>query len=108
MLDTVSWLGVFFLLLSSGASLAFPWLLGKIVTVAGNGPVQSDGVEYTITQIAGAIFIILLVQAIFSYFRIVIFVNVTEKFLAEGQLTKSKRENIIGKFRRAYYAQMDE
>ena len=70
-------LGLFFLLGSSLASLAFPKLLGELVN-AGNKVAMS----YTINEIAIFLVVVLLVQSTFSYFRIVLFNNVTEKTLA--------------------------
>ena len=68
--------GLFFLLLSTAASLIFPALMGNLVDSA------SDKLVNNINQIAIALLILFALQAIFSYFRIVLFVNVTEKTLA--------------------------
>lgn len=68
-------IGLIFLLLSSFASLIFPALLGDLV----NG-VNKDVNE--INKIAILLFTLFVAQAIFSYFRILIFVIVTEKTLA--------------------------
>jgi ABC-type multidrug transport system fused ATPase/permease subunit len=70
-------LGMFFLLGSSLASLAFPKLLGDLVNT-GNSTTLGQSLNQTVILIA----IILVVQATFAYFRIVLFVNVTEKSLA--------------------------
>jgi ABC-type multidrug transport system fused ATPase/permease subunit len=69
--------GMFFLLGSSIASLAFPKLLGELVDSGNKGNLSQD-----INKIALLLVVTLLVQAIFSYFRVVLFVNVTEKTLA--------------------------
>ncbi|MAZ55362.1 MAG: multidrug ABC transporter ATP-binding protein [Flavobacteriales bacterium] len=68
--------GLFFLLLSTVASLIFPALMGNLVDSA------SDKLVNNINQIAIALLVLFALQAIFSYFRIVLFVNVTEKTLA--------------------------
>jgi len=68
--------GLFFLLLSTVASLIFPALMGELVDSASNTLVKN------INQIAISLLILFALQAIFSYFRIVLFVNVTEKTLA--------------------------
>ena len=68
--------GLFFLLLSTAASLIFPALIGNLVDSA------SDKLVNDINQIAIALLVLFALQAIFSYFRIVLFVNVTEKTLA--------------------------
>ncbi len=70
-------LGVFFLLGSSLASLAFPKLLGDLVNTG-----NSTTLGQNLNQTAILITCILILQATFSYFRIVLFVNVTEKSLA--------------------------
>jgi ABC-type multidrug transport system fused ATPase/permease subunit len=70
-------LGLIFLLISSLAGLAFPKLLGNLVDPKSN--------EYLFNGMnkAGVLLIgVLVAQAIFSFFRIVLFVNVTEKTLA--------------------------
>ena len=68
--------GLFFLLLSSIASLLFPWLVGELVDQA-NQDISS------INKIATLLLILFGAQAIFSYFRIVLFVNVTAKAMAK-------------------------
>jgi ABC-type multidrug transport system fused ATPase/permease subunit len=70
-------LGMFFLLGSSIASLAFPKLLGDLVGSGNKGTLPSD-----INRIALLLLAVLTVQATFSYFRVILFVNVTEKSLA--------------------------
>lgn len=70
-------IGMFFLLGSSLASLAFPKLLGELVNSGNSGTLS-----YDINHIALLLIGILLVQGLFSYFRVVLFVNVTEKSLA--------------------------
>jgi ABC-type multidrug transport system fused ATPase/permease subunit len=70
-------LGLFFLLGSSLSSLAFPKLLGDLVN-AGNMATM----KYRLNEIALLLIAILLIQSTFSYFRIVLFNNVTERTLA--------------------------
>lgn len=70
-------LGLFFLLGSSIASLAFPKLLGDLVNSGNSGKLADD-----INRIALLLIITLTLQAVFSYFRVILFVNVTEKTLA--------------------------
>jgi ABC-type multidrug transport system fused ATPase/permease subunit len=69
--------GLFFLFGGSLASLAFPKLLGDLV----NSGTQGNLAE-SINRIALLLVIILVIQSVFSYFRTVLFVNVTEKSLA--------------------------
>jgi ABC-type multidrug transport system fused ATPase/permease subunit len=70
-------LGMLFLLVSSGASLMFPKFLGDMVDLGNKGKLISE-----ITHTGFILMIIIVVQAIFSYSRIRLFVEVTEKTLA--------------------------
>lgn len=70
-------LGMFFLLISSGASLMFPKFLGNMVDLGNKGKMLSE-----ISRTGLILIAILIVQAVFSYFRTRIFVFVTEKTLA--------------------------
>jgi ABC-type multidrug transport system fused ATPase/permease subunit len=74
--------GMLFLLGSSVASLAFPKLLGELVDSGNKGSLFHD-----INKIALLLVVTLLIQALFSYFRVVLFVNVTEKSLANLRQT---------------------
>ncbi|MDR6567786.1 ABC transporter ATP-binding protein [Chitinophaga ginsengisegetis] len=70
-------LGLVFLLISSLAGLAFPKLLGNLVDPKSNEHLFNG------MNKAGVLLIgVLVAQAVFSFFRIVLFVNVTEKTLA--------------------------
>ncbi len=69
--------GMFFLLGSSIASLAFPKLLGELVNSGNAGNLAND-----INRIGLLLVVTLFIQSLFSYFRVVLFVNVTEKTLA--------------------------
>jgi len=70
-------LGVLFLFLSSAANLVFPKLLGDLVNAS-----SSENFASSIQKVALLLFGVLLLQATFSYFRIVLFVKVAEKGLA--------------------------
>jgi ABC-type multidrug transport system fused ATPase/permease subunit len=70
-------LGMSFLLVSSGASLMFPKFLGNMVDLGNKGRMISE-----ISRTGLILLVIILVQAVFSYSRIRIFVEVTEKTLA--------------------------
>ncbi|MDX5404082.1 MAG: ATP-binding cassette domain-containing protein [Bacteroidota bacterium] len=69
--------GLIFLFLSSAANLAFPKLLGDLVNEANMEAITRD-----INRIALILLGVLVLQSIFSYFRVILFVNVTEKSLA--------------------------
>ncbi|MEE4115844.1 MAG: ABC transporter ATP-binding protein [Marinilabiliaceae bacterium] len=71
-------LGLFFLLGSSLANLAFPKLLGDLVNAGNEGTVAGE-----MARIGLFLIVLLLVQSVFSYFRTVLFFNVTEKSLAD-------------------------
>ncbi len=71
-------LGLVFLFGSSAASLAFPKLLGELVE-AGNQGILAD----QINRIALILVVVLVVQSVFSFFRIFLFVRVAEKTLAD-------------------------
>jgi ATP-binding cassette subfamily B protein len=72
--------GLVALALSSGTLLAFPYLAGKLLDAA-----QGKGTFFltTINQIALALLVVLFVQAIFSFIRVVTFSVVSEKSLAD-------------------------
>lgn len=71
-------LGMFFLIGSSLANLVFPKLLGDLVNAGNEGTVATE-----MSRIGILLIVILLVQSVFSYFRTVLFFNVTEKSLAD-------------------------
>jgi ABC-type multidrug transport system fused ATPase/permease subunit len=79
-------LGLLFLILSSIASLIFPLFIGEMVDAS------KDSLE-SINRTALYLFGLFSLQAIFSYFRIILFVDVTEKFLAK--LRQATYENLI-------------
>jgi ABC-type multidrug transport system fused ATPase/permease subunit len=70
--------GILFLLGSSGASLVFPALLGQLVDLGNQGRLAQE-----IDRIALILIAVLIAQAVFSYFRIYLFVHVAEKTLAD-------------------------
>ena len=71
------YLGLIFLVLSSAANLAFPEYLGQLVDAT-----NSDEMFKSINKISLVLIGILILQSIVSFFRVVLFVNVTEKSLA--------------------------
>lgn len=71
-------IGLFFLLGASLANLAFPKLLGDLVDSGNNGTLSTN-----LSRIIILLLVILAIQATFSYFRAVLFVNVTEKTMAD-------------------------
>ncbi len=71
-------LGLFFLFGSSITNLAFPKLLGDLVNSGNEGNLGED-----LNRIALLLAGILIIQAVFSYFRTILFVKVTERSLAD-------------------------
>lgn len=80
-------LGLFFLFLTGISALLFPKLIGDMVDTA------ETAVLADIDQIALLLFGLFILQAVFSYFRIYLFVNVTEHVLA--QLRRDTYERLI-------------
>jgi len=80
----VGWL---FLVLSTSAGLVFPYLMGKLLgsTVSPSDVAAPTGflTLTSVTSVAIALFILFGVQALFSFFRVVIFNNVTENSLRD-------------------------
>lgn len=72
--------GLAALALSSGTLLAFPYLAGKLLDAAQG---RSTFFLTTINQIALALLVVLFVQAIFSFVRVLTFSIVSEKSLAD-------------------------
>lgn len=84
-------IGWVFLVLSTSIGLIFPILLGQLLgTGNGSSTTMSDAIKTidltNINTVAFALFIMFGAQAIFSYFRVVLFTNVTEKTLRDLRL----------------------
>tara|TARA_Y100000385_G_C13076976_1_gene631892 strand:- start:398 stop:2197 length:1800 start_codon:yes stop_codon:yes gene_type:complete len=79
--------GWVFLILSSLAGLFFPYLLGKLLGSSNASLSNQESFSLlsveTINDITIALFILFAFQAIFSFFRIVLFTNVTENALRD-------------------------
>lgn len=76
-------IGILFLFLSSLASLAFPKYMGRLLQQA----TDNQGDFSSINEIALGLIILFACQAVFSYFRVVLFINVTEKTMADIRST---------------------
>src|SRR5690554_2278212 len=74
------YIGLVFLLLTSATALAFPKLIGMLVDCARNKDLEQAN------TIAATLAGILFLQAIFSFFRLSLFVNFTENALANIRL----------------------
>ncbi|MDO9185074.1 MAG: ABC transporter transmembrane domain-containing protein [Bacteroidia bacterium] len=80
------YIGLVFLLLTGGTALVFPWMLGDLIK-----SVELKSFS-NINDIGLYLILVLILQSIFSYFRIYLFVNYTE--------------NTLATLRQALYAQM--
>lgn len=88
--------GLVFLLLTSATALAFPKLMGMLVDCVTNKDLDKAN------QIAIALMGILVLQAIFSFFRISLFVNFTENSLSNIRF--ALYENLV-KLPMSFYSQ---
>ncbi len=71
-------IGLIFLFGSSVTNLAFPKLLGDLVSAGNEGKLAGE-----LNRIAMLLAVLLVIQALFSYFRTILFVRVTERSLAD-------------------------
>ncbi|MDH4473370.1 MAG: ABC transporter ATP-binding protein [Fluviicola sp.] len=81
-------IGWIFLILSTSAGLIFPVLLGQLLgTGSGAQTSMSEAIKAidlsNVNTVALALFILFGAQSIFSYFRVVLFTNVTENALRD-------------------------
>lgn len=80
-------IGWIFLIISTTTGLIFPLLLGQLLGSAGETPSTADAVgminSNNVNSVAIALFILFIIQSVSSYFRIVIFTNVTENTLRD-------------------------
>jgi ABC-type multidrug transport system fused ATPase/permease subunit len=90
------YVGLFFLLLTSATALAFPKLMGMLVDCVTNKSVSQAN------TIALGLMAILSLQAVFSFFRLSLFVNFTENTLAN--LRFALYQNLI-KLPMGFYSQ---
>ncbi len=81
--------GLILLFLSSLVFMLFPYLAGLMVDVAQG----STEMELTLSSIGWILFIVLLVQGSFSYFRVLLFANVSERGIAD--VRKAVYEKLI-------------
>jgi len=89
-------LGLLFLLLTSATALAFPKLMGMLVDCVTNKNLARAN------EIAVALMVILMLQAVFSFFRISLFVNFTENSLSNIRF--ALYENLV-KLPMSFYSQ---
>ena len=85
-------IGWVFLLLSSITSMLFPLLMGQLLGKDNSNPALTSMPSFDLSSInTNGIFILMIIifalQAVFSFFRVVIFSNVTEKTLKDIKTT---------------------
>ncbi|MBI2258405.1 MAG: ATP-binding cassette domain-containing protein [Flavobacteriia bacterium] len=80
-------IGWIFLILSTGMGLLFPVLMGKLLGGSTTQSVSPSNLQWinlnNINNVALALFILFALQAIFSFFRVIIFTKVTENVLRD-------------------------
>lgn len=81
-------IGWVFLILSTSAGLLFPYLMGKLLGgTTGSFTSSADSIKLisldNINAVAIALFILFGFQSLFSFFRVIIFTNVTENALRD-------------------------
>ena len=80
-------IGWLFLLMSSSTMIFFPYLMGQLLGSAGKSKSLTDSLSLISTEnintVVILLFVLFAVQAIFSYFRVILFTNVTENTLKD-------------------------
>lgn len=82
-------IGWFFLVASSSVGLIFPYLMGQILGAPVADAVTSKKMlfnlvdAHNINSLAFALFVLFLLQSVFSFFRIILFTNVAENTLRD-------------------------
>lgn len=88
--------GWFFLFISSSLTIAFPYLMGQLIGSVGKETTSmADAFSKidlnNVNSIVLLLFVLFGVQAIFSFFRVIIFTNVTENALRDIRKTAFER-----------------
>lgn len=80
-------IGWLFLILSSSAGLLFPYLMGQLLGKSGEVTDMSSAVKLisldNINSVALMLLLLFIAQSVFSFFRVVIFTNVTENAMRD-------------------------
>jgi len=75
-------IGMVILIVASSLSMLFPALVGKLIDAVNGQSVEFLGYTFTgINSIATALFLLFSIQAVFAFFRIYLFNDVTERVL---------------------------
>lgn len=75
-------LGMFFLAGTGAIGLIFPWLMGDLMGLVGKTNISTENLISTANKVGVSLLILFAAQAVFSFFRVLLFVNVTENMLA--------------------------
>lgn len=90
-------IGWIFLVLSSSAGLLFPYLMGQLLGKSGESSPTSmkESIELlsleNINSVALTLLVLFILQSVFSFFRVVLFTNVTENALRDLRNTAFER-----------------
>lgn len=83
----IFFIGWIFLVLSSSIGLLFPYLMGQLLGKSGQATDMASSVKLisieNINSVAFALLLVFIGQSIFSFFRVVIFTNVTENAMRD-------------------------
>ena len=75
-------IGMIILIVASSLSMVFPALVGKLIDAVNGGDIELLGFTFSgIDSLAAALFILFSIQAVFAFFRIYLFNDVTERVL---------------------------
>ncbi len=75
-------IGMLILVVGSTLSMLFPALVGKLIDAVNGEPIEFLGYTfYGINSIAAALLVLFTIQAVFAFFRIYLFSDVTERVL---------------------------
>ncbi|MCC6691291.1 MAG: ATP-binding cassette domain-containing protein [Bacteroidia bacterium] len=74
-------LGMLFLVLTSATALIFPRLMGDLMGLVGSKNINKTDLQTIANGLGIKLFVLFGLQAVFSFFRVVLFVNVTENTL---------------------------
>jgi ABC-type multidrug transport system fused ATPase/permease subunit len=90
-------IGWIFLVLSTSVGLVFPFMMGQLLGQGSKTPSMSDAISLidlsNINTVAIALFVLFFAQSFFSFFRVVIFTNVTENALRD--MRKAAFEKLV-------------
>ncbi len=84
----IFFIGWIFLILSTSAGLIFPYMMGQLLGSGSSSPANMEEsiklINFNnVNDVALSLFILFFAQAFFSYFRVVIFTNVTENAMRD-------------------------